>query len=929
MRLKVVRYLKVTGLIAIIILLNTTLPVYTRAHSELSRYDTEDYLFGSTTLEERALALLESVLREADNTGDPFPPDSEVVQVRIIGEEITIDMRLPADFLDNQFDAQKSDEIVRIIVNTLIPLGMKNFHVRVENEAGEFLSISDFLPPVSIVPPKLAEDLDPLPAKPGSIPKKYSAPPIPGQGQPQGALSGKVVWLSAGHGWEWRNDAWRTQRPNTYGIVEDFSNAEAVNYYLARYLWNAGAEVWLVRERGMNENEIIVDNDDGYPSYVETGDFTGSEFNGYNGGGYRYAVTNISGVTASASWSPVIPEAGWYPVWVWYRHSLNRSVDARYEIHHSGGSTTVSISQEVHGMTWRFLGEYYFEAGTSGHVTLVDESSDPEQAIIADAVRFGGGMGSINPGGGISGEPRWEEASIYYAAYQGFPVVSSINDVIVRPLYAEWEHASGYPEEDAVYVSWHTNCCNYSGTMSFIHNTEPTPGSSTLRSWVHDELIQNLRGEWDPDWLDQGKLSADFGELRELTKMPGVLLEVAFHDSETPGDADDLKEPYFRQIAARAIYQGIAKYFAAKDGSSLRLLPAPPTHLSVRNTAPGEVTIHWKAPEGGGEILGDLASKYKVYQSKNGRGFDNGIESINTYLTLEGLQPGSVHFFRVTALNEGGESFPTPVVAVRVPEDGEDVPFLLVDGFDRLDKQAMISQDEGGDLGAPKRMFLERMNRYDYAIEHAKVLQACSLSFDGALNESVVDLQIPLADYAALDWFIGEDSIKDEALSGVERSLLKDFLDGGGNLIISGSDIGYELASPEHGVDKDFYNNYLKAVYAGSDASTHTFTGVEGDIYSGLSGIFDDSSQGYYDVDSPDMFTATGGSRIVLNYDENANIGAALAYSGQFRVFYYGFPLETAVEETVRNQLICKAANTLLASTNEVQYLPLVSSSSQ
>ena len=112
-----------------------------------------------------------------------------------------------------------------------------------------------------------------------------------------------------------------------------------------------------VRERGMNENEIIVDNDEGLPRYSETGEFISSEFNGFNDGGYRYAVTNSVGVTATATWKPEFPEAGWYPVWVWYRHSMNRPADARYEIYHSGGKTTVSISQEVHGQTWRFLGE--------------------------------------------------------------------------------------------------------------------------------------------------------------------------------------------------------------------------------------------------------------------------------------------------------------------------------------------------------------------------------------------------------------------------------------------------------------------------------------------------------------------------------------------------------------------------------------------
>jgi len=48
-------------------------------------------------------------------------------------------------------------------------------------------------------------------------------------------------------------------------------------------------------------------------------------------------------------------------------------------------------------MTWRYLGEFYFEAGTAGYVTLINQSDeyDPSQAVIADAIRFGGGLGSI------------------------------------------------------------------------------------------------------------------------------------------------------------------------------------------------------------------------------------------------------------------------------------------------------------------------------------------------------------------------------------------------------------------------------------------------------------------------------------------------------------------------------------------------------
>ncbi|MGB7117020.1 MAG: hypothetical protein WBD56_12810, partial [Anaerolineales bacterium] len=321
-----------------------------------------------TPLEDKALALLSSVMADYAKDGYPLPPGTEVADVTIAGDKVTIDLRLPGDFLEGQVNAIHSDAINKLIVDTLLPLGMRRFHVRAEDDRGQFVPLSDFLHLEAAAIQTLPENLDPLPPRIGPLPDAPLAPPLPGQGQPVGSLSGKTVWLSAGHGWLWTGTRWVTQRPNVYGIVEDFSNAEAVNYYLARYLWNSGADVWLVRERSVNENEVIVDNDDGAPAYAETGEFFTSSMNGYDGGKYRYAES-ASSATATATWTPSLPEPGWYPVWVWYRYSANRPVDTRYQIHHSGGVTAVNISQEVHGMTWRYLGEYYFESGTGGHVT--------------------------------------------------------------------------------------------------------------------------------------------------------------------------------------------------------------------------------------------------------------------------------------------------------------------------------------------------------------------------------------------------------------------------------------------------------------------------------------------------------------------------------------------------------------------------------
>ncbi len=76
-----------------------------------------------------------------------------------------------------------------------------------------------------------------------------------------GALSGKTVYLSAGHGWNYAAGAWRTQRGNTHDLVEDFITAEAVDQYLVPYLQAMGAYVVPVRESDLNPHMIVVDDD--------------------------------------------------------------------------------------------------------------------------------------------------------------------------------------------------------------------------------------------------------------------------------------------------------------------------------------------------------------------------------------------------------------------------------------------------------------------------------------------------------------------------------------------------------------------------------------------------------------------------------------------------------------------------------------------
>jgi len=105
--------------------------------------------------------------------------------------------------------------------------------------------------------------------------------------------------------------------------------------------------------------------------------------NAFNGDFYRHDGNTT--VSATATWTPDLPQSGAYDVYAWWHQATGRATDAPYTIHYDGGETTIDVNQQVNGGQWNLLGTYPFSAGTSGYVTLSDET---DGRICADAVKL-------------------------------------------------------------------------------------------------------------------------------------------------------------------------------------------------------------------------------------------------------------------------------------------------------------------------------------------------------------------------------------------------------------------------------------------------------------------------------------------------------------------------------------------------------------
>jgi len=866
-----------------------------------------------------------------------IPGDTKLVNVEIENQRATFYIEMSLEVFEDDYYEMLYEELGLRMFNVLSEeMNLKSFEVLLKNEKGKFIPLSNFQPfKKDDSYTYFNEDKGDggAPINLSNINKASKHNPNVSQTQAQGNLSGKTVWLSPGHGWLYYTSVggYTTQRGETNDMVEDFGTIEGINYYLLKYLWNAGANLWSVRERDVNDNEVVVDNTSA--GYSETGTWSTTSNTGYNplttdfdqANGYRFSAVTTGAATSTATWQTAVPKSGWYWVSVAYRAFSDRPIDAQYEVNHTGGITKVSINQEVHGETWVYLGQFYFDAGITASVTLLNATTDTSasQFVIADAVRFGGGMGTEQDctyGAGTTGKSRFEECARMYAPFQNYPTCRG--DVTIRPNYAEWELAKGtiVEQNNAVYVSWHTNAATGTarGTETYSYNGSSTgfpitPGSANLRNFVHNQLAGDIINCWDANWNDRGVKTANFGELRELSTMPGCLIEVAFHDE--PNDANALTTPEFRKIAARGIYQGIVDFFADRDGTTPVYLPEPPTHLYAKNTATGQITLTWNAPPtacGSG-----TATAYKVYMSTHGKGFKDGISTTGNSYTINGLNPNTTYYFRVSATNTGGESFQTATVAARTPASGSTVPYLIVDGFDRLDRASAIRKTSSPQLTDLRRLFLELMNSYDYMVEHAKALESCGVSFDGVSNEAVISGAAILTNYDAIDWFTGEESTVNNTFDVIEQQLLQNYLDNNGCLIVSGAEIGWDIGrSNSPNASLSFYNNYLKATYVGDDAGTYNIASTGAGIFSGISGFFDDNTNCYFDAEFPDRLAAFGGSTVDLLYNGGTNDGAAITYKGSdFALVYFGFPLETT-DAATRDALMCAAVN-YLASEHE------------
>ena len=571
-------------------------------------------------------------------------------------------------------------------------------------------------------------------------------------------LNGKHIALWQSHGRYFNQDEnrWLWQRPCLFQTCEDMFTQGFVLPFLVPMLENAGAYTLLPRERDIQTNEVIADNDStagarGYAIYEESGKWTdaGEGFadakaiytgtdNPFRMGTARGALCVGPKTKASASvrWTPTIPERGEYAVYVSYKSLPASTSAAHYTVNHMGGTSEFAVNQKMGGGTWIYLGTFEFDRGESGYVTL--DNSTPEGCLLevgatvtADAVRFGGGMGNIARSRWIapddslavrsepvvSGLPRSAEAARYWLQWAGADTTVYYqnegkndyrDDFMSR---GDWVAGMDIPVD--LSFGFHTDAGvtpndSLVGTLSIY--TYRSEGKTTLPSgedrltsrmfadMVQSQIVNDLRCSFDSLWTRRSIWDRAYRESRTPSS-PAMLIELLSHQNFA-----DMKyglDPSFRFAASRSIYKGMLKYLSNRYGQEYVVQPLPVDNVGVEFEAGNKVAVSWKKVEDPLEPTADPTG-YIVYKRIGQGAYDSGtfvkdpgVDSGGHIRWWTEIPLGEVVSFKVAAYNEGGISFPSETVSIGMPHNGQtDSTILIVNNFDRISGPAYY---ESGD----------------------------------------------------------------------------------------------------------------------------------------------------------------------------------------------------------------------------------------
>ena len=540
---------------------------------------------------------------------------------------------------------------------------------------------------------------------------------------------------------------------------------------------------------------------------------------------------------------------------------------------------------------------------------------------------------------GVSGMPQWTEGARYW-------LISQNADSTLWNLYegdeykddmkcrAMWINAQSTPID--LCIALHTdgldseNDSTIVGTL-VIYTARDDDGHTTLRDGRDRETVNRNLADWiqtqvttdlqtlAPEWTRRQLKEANYCESR-VPVVPSIILELLSHKNMA-----DMKyglDPKFRFAAARAVYKGILKYL---NGKAAVVQPMPVQELGIN----ADGMLQWTAPVDSLEATAK-PSYYMVYvQADDGEWDVQQVEKA-THLQME-LKRGVKYNYYVVAGNEGGLSFPSPIISAYLHDQTEnDQTVLIVDGFDDAygpewfadstyagivpgsyacedymscayigqqwdyRRSSLWTNDDNCGWGSCYRDHAGQLtvgNTHDWCARHGHVLRRMRISYVSCTAGLLSRYPMAVDRYPLIDYICGRNRTP---LTANNQQLIAEYINAGGRLLLSTDHFST--------IDKEWAKRWLHASYY---AAQSTRSGRIKSPRHRLYQLVMEPNEEQLFTCTPEGLKAEGEEAVKMATYEDMRCTAAVGYkkdqSANDQVvngvtLVYGFPLEAVMD---------------------------------
>ena len=421
-----------------------------------------------------------------------------------------------------------------------------------------------------------------------------------------------------------------------------------------------------------------------------------------------------------------------------------------------------------------------------------------------------------------------------------------------------------------------------------------------LADWIQTQVTEDIR-HIAPQWTRRQLKEANYCETR-VPVVPSIILELLSH--KNMADMRYGLDPKFRFTASRAVYKGILRYL---NGPEATVQPMPVAELAIGTDG----LLQWKAPMDSIEPSA-RPTYYMVYTQADNGEWD--VQQVtNTQVHMD-IRRGVRYSYYVVAGNEGGLSFPSPIVSAYLSEREEAPTALVVDGFNDVYgpewfadstyagivpgsyacedgfscayigeqwnylRADQWTNDDNCGWGACYRDHAGQLtigNTHDYAVLHGHVLRKMDISYASCTaGMGMID-----PSFAIVDYICGRNRVP---MTAENALLISEYLSRGGRLLLSTDHFS--------ALDPKWAKRYLHAQYYAAQATrSGRINGMRHRLYH----LLLEPNEEQLFTCHPEALKPLDDAVKMATY-EDMRVPAAVGYNHQTLVF--GFPLEAVMD---------------------------------